>query len=666
MSGGTTTQASTTPAVASVFLSYSRQDFELAGKLAARLKAAGHQVWWDQAINSGETYDQVIEAALRGAACVVVLWTPTAVASRWVRSEASVALQQGTLLPVILADCQRPVMFELSQNRDLTGWTGNARDPRLKALLDDVARMVARGPEPAPVPAPVQPPPAQPRPDRRLAIGGGIAALVVAGGGIAWWQSRQPSTTATDAVASGPATSLMVMPFENQSGDPAQAWFANGMAEEVRSTLAQLPGLKVIGRVSSERFRDAPDLAAAAKQLGATVILTGSVRRGGDTLRVSAQLTEAATGVERWSQSYDRKSGDVLAVQSEIAASVATALRLRLGSVGIPDPVGGTRNAEANELYLRAREMVMAMADIDGHRQRLALADRALAIDPEFALAWRERANALVSIRNLTLTDLEQRRDLLRLVSEASDRVIQLVPNTALAHLARQAQLTRQLDLAGAVREAEMAISLAPRDPLALSRAGNLLSAVYADRGLAVMQAALQLDPFDYFQVGTIGLMLNSMGRPDAAAKMLERALAMSNGRLGIFGLAAGRLQRRDAAAARRIIAPDFDGPRKLFVIALADRLENRPSAALDTLEALSPEVSGMPLGEIYAWSGDTGKALTVLEQAYAARDVGLTRLLINPFLDPLRAEPRFQALLARIYPADAIALEARRLKALA
>ncbi len=653
------------PDHATIFLSYSRQDLELAGKLAARFKAAGHRVWWDQAIASGDTYDAVTEAALRGAACVVVLWTPASVASRWVRSEATVALRQGTLLPVMLADCERPVMFELSQSLDLIGWTGNARDPRLKALIDDVARMVAQGPQAAPPGAPATSNQAPQRPDRRLAIGAGIAALALGGGGMAWWQLRRPSTVATGARVSGPATSLMVMPFENLSGDPEQAWFANGMAEEVRSTLAQLPGLKVIGRVSSERFRDEPDLAAAAKQLGAEMILTGSVRRGGDKLRVSAQLTDAVTGVERWSQSYDRPAGDVLAIQSEIAAAVAAGLRLRLGSVGVLPPVGSTRNAEANELFLRAREMVLATADIDGRRKRLALLDAALAIDPNFAIAWNSRAGELAFIADVSILDLAQRRDMSNLSGQALDRVIRLVPGTALAHGARQQQLTRALDLAGAAREAEACIRLAPGNAPTLSRAGALLWQIHAERGLSVMQSALQFDPFSYLLTGNIGLILNAMGKPEDGARLLKQALAMSDGKVGLFGLASGHLQRRDPEAARRIIAPDLDGLRKLFVLALADRLQNRSSPALTDLEAMAPEVSAVNLAEVYAWSGDIDAALTKIDAAVSARAPALTRLLVNPFFRPIREEPRFQSHLVKFFPAGAIEIEARRLRAL-
>lgn len=422
----------------------------------------------------------------------------------------------------MLEQCERPVMFELTQSRLLLGWTGNTRDPRLKALIDDVAKMVAGGPEPVPASVPVQPPPAQPRLNHRLAIGGSIAALALGGGGFTWWQSRQPSTLVDAAGAAGPATSLKVMPFENQSGDASQAWFGNGMAEEVRSTLAQLPGLKVIGRVSSERFRDAPDLAVAANKIDAAMILTGSVRRGGDTLRVSAQLTEAVTGVERWLHSYDRKSDDMLTIQSEIAASVATALRVRLGSAATDRPAGDTLNAEANELFLRARELAGSAFDEFSQRQKLALYDQALSIDPNFALAWNARGTVLDYLSRIAIQDMVQRQTLFDAASKSIERAVQLAPSSGRAHAGLANQLSARLEMSAPVRECEAAMPLSPRDVVAVGNAGVHLAFVYPERGLAVMQSALPLDPFAYTNMANISRTLLCLGRIDASFAMYK------------------------------------------------------------------------------------------------------------------------------------------------
>ncbi|OYQ30772.1 hypothetical protein CHU93_06330 [Sandarakinorhabdus cyanobacteriorum] len=296
-----------------IFLSYSRQDVAVAGAMAAVLSAAGHDVWWDREIRAGDVYDQVLENALRASRLVIVLWSKTAVVSDWVRSEATVAMQSGTLMPVMIEDCQRPVAFELRQSADLIGWKGNASDPRLVAVLAEVARQLgAPGAAPRPVPAT--------GPSRRALIGSAAGVAALAAGGVGAW--RLMGNSDDDGTAS-----IAVLPFANLSGDPAQAYFSDGIAEELRNALAQISGLKVIGRVSSEQFRDATDLAAVAEKLGVVHILTGSVRRSPATIRIGAELVDGKTGAQSWAQSYDQPAGDVLAVQSRIASSVVAALK---------------------------------------------------------------------------------------------------------------------------------------------------------------------------------------------------------------------------------------------------------------------------------------------------------------------------------------------------
>ena len=127
-----------------VFLSYSRDDQAVARRYASGLEKAGFSVWWDQTLRSGETYDEVTEQALRAAKAVVVLWSKTSIASRWVRAEATIADRNRTLVPVMIEACDRPVMFELTQTADLTGWQGEAADPRWQAFLDDIRRCIER------------------------------------------------------------------------------------------------------------------------------------------------------------------------------------------------------------------------------------------------------------------------------------------------------------------------------------------------------------------------------------------------------------------------------------------------------------------------------------------------------------------------------------------
>jgi tetratricopeptide (TPR) repeat protein len=276
------------------------------------------------------------------------------------------------------------------------------------------------------------------------------------------------------------------------------------------------------------------------------------------------------------------------------------------------------------------------------------------------------RGIALDYLSRITITDLAQRRKLFEAATASVKRAVRLAPTSGRAHSGLANQLAAGLDIAGAVREAETTLRLSPRDAINVANAGIGLAFVYPERGLATMQSSLLLDPFFFNNMSNIGRTLYGLGRLDAAFAMFEKVMLLSNGLAGSAGLATVHLLRRDAAAARRAIGPEVDGVRKLFLLAAADVLEKRPSregSALQSLEALDPEVSGFYLARLYAWGGDTAAALTMLERAFAAGCRDLIGMLTDPFLSRLRGEPRFRALLARIFPADAIVAEERRLR---
>ena len=139
--------------MADIFISYNRQDRDTAQRFAQALEAQGFEVWWDQSLHSGDAFDSIIEAALKAAKAVVVLWSQTSVASRWVRAEATAADRLGTLVPVMIEPCERPIIFELVHTNDLSHWNGNIADRTWQAFLNDVRQQVTHGKE---APAPVQ------------------------------------------------------------------------------------------------------------------------------------------------------------------------------------------------------------------------------------------------------------------------------------------------------------------------------------------------------------------------------------------------------------------------------------------------------------------------------------------------------------------------------
>src|SRR5207253_3122465 len=204
-----------------------------------------------------------------------------------------------------------PLGFGETQALPLAGWKGSKADPHYEAVLAAVRRNVSGKRRASTSPLP------RGHIDRRTMIAGGTAAAVAIAGAGAWALFKPGS-------ASAAGDSVAVLPFENLSGNPAQAYFSDGIAEEIRSALARISGLKVVGRTSSEAVRN-DDAATAAKKLGVTNILTGSVRQSPSTIRVNAELIDGRSGIDRWSQGYDGPPRDAIKIQTDIAPNAASA-----------------------------------------------------------------------------------------------------------------------------------------------------------------------------------------------------------------------------------------------------------------------------------------------------------------------------------------------------
>jgi len=628
-----------------IFLSYSRQDLAIAGKMAAALKAAGHNVWWDQALKSGEFYDQVTETALREARLVVVLWSKASVASNWVRSEATVALQRGALAPVMIEACQRPVMFELNQSTDLTGWKGSAKDPRLAAFLADVARQLGATVRAAAPSAKIAP--ASTGPSRRALVGGAAGVAALAAGGFGAWKFM--GGRADDGTAS-----VVVLPFANLSGEASQAYFADGLAEELRNALSQIVGLKVIGRASSERFRDSADLTDVATQLGVANVLTGSVRRSATTVRISAQLSDSKTGVEIWSQTYDRPAGDVLDIQSSIATSVVGALSPRLGKAAGKLQVGGTDNVEAQALYFQADSSIVT--DAASAAKGIAQLDAAIALDPGYALAYSRKANFLGSLSSRE-PDLSQSRELYAQAVASSRRAVEMAPKSGRALANYSTFELGQLNVRTAVAGAERAAQLEPGNPDAIAGAARSIFVVNPARAAVLAGRAIALDPFSARAFHAHAEALFNLGRYDDAVVAARKALDLSNGVRGRAQLFESLVMLGRFVEARPLIAKQtlWRGPANTAL--LEARAGNRAAgdAALATLGGYAAQTTGYARARIHAQRGDLETALAALAEASASRDPLLSLIAFDPFVDPLRKDPRFNAIQDAVIPPDLI-----------
>jgi serine/threonine-protein kinase len=453
--------------------------------------------------------------------------------------------------------------------------------------------------------------------------------------------------------------SIAVLPFANLSGDPAQAYFADGIAEELRSALARIGQLKVIGRASCEAVRNAP-LTEAARKLGVGNILTGSVRRSPSLIRVSAQLIDGRDGAERWSETYDRAAGDVLEIQSGIAQSVAAALQVRLGETQKAAlVVGGTRNAAAHDLVLKAVAQQRADDSRAGMIQELSLYDAALALDPDYADAHARRAALLVGFAGQNAATTAESGALLAQATASARRAITLAPRLASGHQALGGVIRAQLDMGGAFAEYQRAYALAGDDALIVRGYALMVSQLGRTReALALAARAIALDPLEVASRSTQVRILVETRRYAEAEAAARAVLVMTPKRIStrLFLGHSLLLQGKVADAAAEYAKIPAESPFHLTGLALAAaRGGDRPGAeaALAQLRQMSGDASSYQYAEILAQLGEIDRAFVALARGLAVRDQGLQILRADPFVDPLRGDPRFKALEAKLnFPA--------------
>ncbi len=322
---------------------------------------------------------------------------------------------------------------------------------------------------------------------RRFVVGGCVSVVMAAAAGA--WIDFGP-------VSASPSTRIAVLPFANLTGDPTQAYFSDGIAEELRAALSRA-GMQVIGRTSSEAVRNMDARAAAAK-LGVPNILIGSVRRSPGTIRIDAQLVHGSDGVEQWSQSYDRAPGDVIKIQTNIAENVAMALSAALGN-GVRSAIraGGTRNPEAQRFVLQALAAERAGTQ-PGDQRALKLFEDAIAADRLYGDAYARKAYLLEYYAESYASTFAEvnayRSDALRSARIA----LRIAPDLSRAHWALANYLQGVLDFASSDIEYRRAIDFAPGDAGPMSDYALLVLRIGSSKqALALADRALRLDPLD-------------------------------------------------------------------------------------------------------------------------------------------------------------------------
>ncbi len=628
-----------------LFISYKAEDRKRLVPLVDALKAEGFSVWWDQQIGGGSNWREDIEQHLDSAKCVIVAWSKRTVSpeGRFVRDEAGQAQESGRYLPITIDNVRLPLGFREMQAISLTGWKGNANDPRFLALVAAVRHRL-EGKEIADHPAFA----AGSKLTRRMAIAGGAGVAAVAVAGIGAWELLKPSA----AAAFG---SIAVLPFANLSGDPTQAYFSDGLAEELRSALARIAQLKVVARTSSEAVRN-DDAKTAAQKLGVANILTGSVRRSPQIIRVDTQLVDGRTGLERWSQTFDRPLGDVLAIQTSIAENVADALSIQLGQVGKAAlELGGTSNPAAQDLYLQA-DPARANGSPEGILHSIALLDAAIQLDPNYAKAYARKAALLSTYGGSYTSSLSETVSYLDQATAAAERAIQLAPRLPEGHTALAFIYRNQLRLKDSDREIRIAINLPGASASTWASYGVFLAQIGAPTtdAMKAISRANQLDPLNAAVFGTNASALYGLHQFAPAIAAARQALAIDPSQASarrFLGYSLILTHRYDEAAAEFAKLPadsvQAEAARAMIAAFKGDTRES--DELIVRMQQSYAETANYQYAQVYAQRKDADATIHYLNKALAARDAGLAFVKADPFFDPVRGDPRFAALLKRL-----------------
>jgi TolB-like protein/Flp pilus assembly protein TadD len=465
---------------------------------------------------------------------------------------------------------------------------------------------------------------------------------------------------ADTAVAKVQEQSIAVLPFTNLSSDPEQAYFSDGLSEDLITALSQASGLKVISRNSSFRFRGSDqDARVVGKALGVSRLLSGSVRRAGAQVRISAELTDVADGRSLWSQNYDRAYADLFELQDEITAAVAGELKTRLlaPAAGGASMMQGERppsgNLEAYSAYLQGRFHSDRNSPAD-YVKSFAFYRRAIALDPAYAQAYAGLGVALGRNSSVFLGGASGRAALVE-AKAAIDEALRLAPHLAYVRVAHANMLINgELRWADAEAELREAARMAPNNADVVSELAQAVAATgHVDEAVALSKRALQLDPLNAPTWYWMSIALNSLGRYAEAEQAARRAMEVQPlSDVGYAQLAfvlerSGR--RGEAVAAARAMRPGVW--REMALAIVSQRAGDRAAAdaALQSLIAHQSEGAAYQIAQAYAARSDADQMFAWLERAWTNRDPGLRRTLYDPYLAPYRGDPRFARFVAKV-----------------
>ncbi len=457
-------------------------------------------------------------------------------------------------------------------------------------------------------------------------------------------------------LAAIPAKSIAVLPFENLSDDKSTAYFSDGITEEILNALAQIPNLKVAARRSAFQFKGNDlDLHKIGQALGVANILEGSLQKAGDQVRINVQLVDVKNGLQAWSEKYDRKLDNVFAVEDEIAKAIATRLRVQLtGGAGQPLVTDSTNNPQAHELYLRGLTLLAARGP--GLREASDLFQQAVKLDQSYAQAWGALAITELILPSYGLDSFDA---VLPRAESAAQRALSLDSNTASAYVAVGLANVFRCRWPEADQAFRRALVLAPGDAEAVNQYAQFLSSIgQLEPSLREIERAQQLDPLSpiigVIRAGTLAALRDD----DAAEAQIKKVITAHPEFAAAHAWAATQYIDRKMYPEAESELRSFgklqgqNGDAKaLLVRGMADPAQR--DAAVNSLETSSDNADIRRDPILYAFYlisfGKRDRALDQLEIFAEKHNSAFAPWLWNRGFDPLRNNPRFKVVLAKL-----------------
>ena len=463
--------------------------------------------------------------------------------------------------------------------------------------------------------------------------------------------SHGSGAASSEAVTAVPEKSVAVLPLLNESGDPKDEYFSDGLSEELIAALAQINGLKVIGRSSSFRFKDRhEDPKAIGEKLGVSTLLEGTVRKQDDRVRIVAELVNAADGIALWTRTFDRELRDIFTVQQEIARAVAESLKVTLLGSNEKSAQMASNSVQAHNAYLQAH-FHFQRRNLEDYRKAITYFDQAIQLDPNYALAYAERAEVWTMIGDLT----GQRATAYPKARSDAEKAVEIAPVLAEAHAALGwVRFFGEWKFAEGLSELNRAKELSPANPTA----NDLLARVIVylgriDEAERQARQAVELDPLSVatqFNLGRVLFIAGKLDEADAAGRKVAelQPSASSSHRWQVLVA----VQRGDGETALREAQLEPDDGFRPFELALAHYVRGdrkAADAALAELVANSRNGLAYQIAQAYAVRGEIEKAFEWLQISFDNHDGGTLSLGVDPLLRGLHDDPRYKNLLAKL-----------------